>query len=132
MYKRQPVYHGEVIHAQHYNEFGAATPKSAIVLTDQFDYEQELLKRSSEQARNIDFDAQTVLLIDMGEKPSGGFNIANVSFTDNEHGKTAHVLLEKPGESCSVTEALTNPYQFIVIDGVDDIVIQEEYQYSDC
>ena len=62
---------------------------------------------------NIDFEKENVILIAAGTQNSGGYNIyllpepnltgQNFLFT---------VILEKPGNNCVVTEALTSPYKF--------------------
>ena len=65
---------------------------------------------------NVNFEDKTVIVVVMGQKPSGGYS---VNLKQLEVGKdTIQFMVEEiiPGEKCFVTEALTNPYQIIAID----------------
>lgn len=121
----------EILHENHYNEFGGATPKSAMVLQTEEDYHHELLKRSSEPYVTIDFSQELVVLIDMGLKPSGGYSI-EFDLTEQEDVITMHVTYIFPGDTCGVTLAFTNPYQFIRLNTQKNVIFNETVKVEQC
>jgi hypothetical protein len=124
----------EIIHQAIYNEFANTTNKGVMVITTQQEYENELLKRSSEPVEQIDFSNESVLLIDIGAQTTGGYSLT-VSFSDdsdNSNNIQAEVDYRFPGETCVVTTAMTNPYQFIKLQSTKYILVSEKLTYSEC
>ncbi len=64
---------------------------------------------------DIDFDRDGVLLIRMGEKPSGGYAIALSPERSCVRDRTAYVAVQwiEPDEGAMVTQALTRPYLLV-------------------
>ncbi len=63
----------------------------------------------------IDFDSQYVIGVFAGEKPSGGHTIDVASITDASSIRTVSMALTRPGEGCMVSQALTSPFQLIMV-----------------
>jgi hypothetical protein len=63
----------------------------------------------------VDFSKEYVIGVFAGTKPTGGYSIAVTSVIDAGTTRTLMVTISKPGEGCIVTQALTSPYQIIVV-----------------
>lgn len=122
----------KVIHESIFNELGVHTNKSAIVITDEFEYKKELLFRTSEEAQEIDFEKYTLLLLDMGTRFSGGFEIQIKYFVEKPDQMIASVTYLKPGDDCAVPAAITNPYKFIQIETKKEIIMKEQLVVYHC
>ncbi|MFT2089941.1 protease complex subunit PrcB family protein [Paraglaciecola sp. 2405UD69-4] len=121
----------QVLHDFQYNEYANTTAKSTILINSQSEYESELLKRSSDTPQNIDFDSETVLLVDMGTQSSGGYSLS-VTLTEHNDHILASIDYQFPGANCGVTTALTNPTQIIKIETTKYVLVSEDISYSDC
>lgn len=64
---------------------------------------------------SVDFSKEYVIGVFAGEKPSGGYSITVSSITDAGDTRTVAVTISKPGEGCVTTQALTSPYQIIIV-----------------
>lgn len=64
---------------------------------------------------NIDFSKEYAIGVFAGTKSSGGHLIAVEKITEAGDTRTVGMVLTKPGANCVVTEALTSPYQIIVV-----------------
>lgn len=122
----------EILHGSFYNEFAASTSKSAVVITNEPEYEHEILKRTSEQPKTINFAQASILLIDMGSRNSGGYGIEVSSIEENSDHLLVTIELAIPGESCAVTLAFTNPYKFIKITTQKEILVTEKLVNTEC
>lgn len=81
----------------------------------------------------VDFNKKTVLAVVMGQKPSGGYSVSLKQLEVGEDEMNFLVQETVPGENCTVTEALTNPYQIIAIDKTDsEIKFLGETIVSNC
>jgi len=120
------------IHQGSYTDSGAYTNKQSKVFVDQSAYRTELATYSSATPELIDFTSARVLLVDMGQRNSGGYAIAITSVDVFNDYVTANVVLTKPGTNCMVTQALTNPYQFVVIPTTKEVLISESVVVSNC
>jgi hypothetical protein len=121
-----------VLHESYYNEQGKYTSKSAVVIRDSNDYESELLKRSVDTPEVIDFSQATILLIDMGARGSGGYDIQLTTIVDRNELLTATIELSIPGRGCVVTHAITNPYKFIMLASNKEVLVSEKWTVQDC
>lgn len=63
----------------------------------------------------VDFSESYVIGVFMGQQSSGGYGIEVASITDRGDQRLVAVNLTSPGRTCVVTEALTSPYQFVVV-----------------
>lgn len=122
----------EVLHESYYNEYGELTSKGSVIIKSQELYDNELSKRSSEPTKTINFDIETILLIDMGRRPSGGYSVELESLIEESDHVIANVILSLPGDSCGVTHALTNPYRFIKIKTSKEILVSETLEFKSC
>lgn len=127
-----PAIEYEILHEEQYNEYADSTSKSFLVIKSQTDYENELLKRTSEKAEAVNFEEETIVLIDMGTRNTGGYTINIQSFTVENDYIRAKVLLTLPGDNCGTTQALTNPFKLIKLKTKKDILVTEELSISSC
>lgn len=111
---------------------GIQTSKQTKVISTQQDYAAELARYSNETPQQLDFDSGRVLLVDMGSRPSGGYAIGVSSLDTAEDWVVANVTLVKPGPDCFVTQALTNPYQFVYIPTLNEILVSESVEIDAC
>ena len=121
----------EILHEFEYNEYANSTSKNAIIIRNQIDYENELIKRTSEAVKGVNFDEESIFLIDMGTRNTGGYSL-NVTFSENNDYVRANVTFTFPGEGCAVTEALTNPYKLIKLGSTKYILVTEEITFTSC
>src|SRR3990167_3513158 len=109
---------------------GASTSKGSRVFTSKEAYESELLNYSSELPDSIDFTKSRVVLVDMGERSTGGYGIEIEGITENDGYVLATVALSKPGDGCMVIQVITNPFQFVEVTTTKEILIQEKIVQS--
>lgn len=57
----------------------------------------------------VDFSTQSVVLAAMGQRPTGGYEVAIREVARTEEGLVVAVRETSPGEGCMVTQALTAP-----------------------
>ncbi len=127
-----PAIEYEILHEAHYNEYADSTSKGFLVIKSQTEYENELLKRTSETVEAVNFEEETIVLIDMGTRNTGGYTIDIQSFTEENDYIRAKVLLTLPGENCVTTQAITNPFKLIMLKTKKDILVTEELSISSC
>ncbi len=120
------------LHRGDYTGNGAFTKKQTKVITNQPDYNEELLNYTDPKPDNIDFTKGKVLLVDMGQRNTGGYSIAVTSIDVNKAHVTANVVLVKPGASCMVAQTLTNPYQFVFVPTLKEILVTETLSVTEC
>lgn len=102
----------EILHESDHNEFGEYTNKSSVVIGSQAEYEEELLKRTSDLTKSVNFDEETILLVDMGVRGTGGPSINLVDLVEYDDYILATIELDiTPG----ALQWVTNPYKFIKI-----------------
>lgn len=61
----------------------------------------------------VDFKKGYVIAVFAGERPTGGYAISVEKVSDTGNERHVTVLVEKPGEGCVTTQAITSPYQII-------------------
>lgn len=88
---------------------------------------------SAEPAPDIDFSAGQVLLVAMGERPSGGYGI-DVTSVAEESGTLYAVVDEvSPGADCLTTAALTQPVLVLRVPATEgDVSFVEQESVLDC
>jgi len=110
----------------------AYTQKQSKVIVSQENYVKELSVYTSVSPENISFSTGKVLLVDMGQRNTGGYSIKVTSVDISENYVVAQVNLMQPGQNCLVTDALTNPYQFVFIPTQKEILITERITLEEC
>jgi len=113
-------------------ENGISTKKQTKVISSQVDYAAELATYTSATPASVDFTNGRVLLVDMGGRGSTGYSIGVTSVDVTDNSVVANVRLVKPGPSCVVLTALTNPYQFVFIPSLKEILVSEGLEVSSC
>jgi hypothetical protein len=121
-----------LLHQAGATEYATYTSKSAMVIRNANDYADELLKRTTEAPKDVDFSEYTVLLLDMGQRSSGGHSIHMESAQWEEDHIRVRVILQVPGDNCIVTASLTNPFQILKLKTRKDILVTEEINYTVC
>ena len=103
------------------------------VIKTQLEFNKELLNYSIfSPPKNIDFTQGQVLLVDMGLQNTGGYSIKVESIDVRETNVIANLSLEKPGDNCLTTQAMTNPYQFVYISTLKEILLHKNITINDC
>jgi hypothetical protein len=74
-------------------------------------------------APTVNFDHEMVILVAMGQRPSGGYSIAVEGVYDAAGRLYAEVRERSPGASCGVTTALTQPVDAVRVPRRDGAVI---------
>ena len=110
---------------------GTFTQKQTSTITSQSALD-EALQRYNEASVTADFNNGQVLLIDMGQKNTGGYSIELESLIESEGYVTANIVFNNPGRNCAVTTALTNPYIFVYVETNKEIRFSETTKSTDC
>jgi len=80
----------------------------------------------------VDFNSRRAVLLSMGGRSTGGYSIKAEAVEDYDDYIKLKVFLTKPGNNCITTQALTSPYQFIEIESVKELVIEERVVVVNC
>ena len=121
-----------VLHKADYNLDDRETFKSFTVLDTADTYRSQLSRYSVEVTKPVDFTRQLVLLATMGTQPSGGFKIGVQSAMEGPEDVIVEVLLTSPGPACIHTEALSNPYEFALIETTKPVIFRESSTVDQC
>jgi len=68
---------------------------------------------------NVDFGREMIVLVALGERPSGGYSILVDSAAANSDGVTVWVGTSSPGPHCGTTLALTQPVDIAKLPRID-------------
>lgn len=120
------------LHRGYYIDNGGITKKQTKVITSQAEYATELAIYTSAAPTPVDFTSGRVLLVDMGRRNTGGYSIAVTSVTSGTNSVTVNIQLTKPRENCITTQAITNPYQFVFIPTLEEILVSETIKLAKC
>jgi hypothetical protein len=115
-----------------YTDNGIGTKKQTKIISSQADYAMELLNYSSAKPASVDFDKGRVLLVDMGVRNTGGYSVGVASVDVAENWVLANVGLVRPGSGCVVTQAPSNPWQFVFIPSRKEILVSESLKITNC
>ena len=113
-------------------EGGVVTKKQAKVIFTQADYAAELATYTSAAPDSVDFSNGRVLLVDMGPRESGGYSVRVASVDVADSWVVVNVVLETPGSQCGTSAVLTNPYQFVLIPTLKEILLSEKMVVASC
>lgn len=113
-------------------ENGLFTKKQTKILSSQGDYAVELATYTSATPASVDFTIGKVLLVDMGPRGSSGYSVSVTSVDVTDNSVVANVRLVKPGPSCVVLTVETNPFQFVFIPSLKEILVSETLEVVSC
>lgn len=110
---------------------GTFTEKQVKVISN-----QDSLNQQSEiygvEYFTVDFSSSKVLIVDMGQRITGGYSVDVTSIEIHPGNVRANVVLTVPGAGCIVTEALTNPFMFVEVGTRQEILVSELLETTDC
>ena len=115
-----------------YTDNGIGTRKQTKIISSQADYAMELVNYSSAKPASVDFDKGRVLLVDMGVRSTGGYSVGVTVVDVAENWVVANVGLVRPGSGCVVTQAPSNPWQFVFIPSRKEIFVSESLKITNC
>ncbi|MCJ8313577.1 MAG: protease complex subunit PrcB family protein [Saccharospirillaceae bacterium] len=121
-----------VIHSANSKTNGELGSKTFKVLKSQAEYFDELANYSTDATKTIDFDHAQVILLDIGQRNSGGYSVEISDINEFDDYIKVEVNIQSPGNGCITTQALTNPYKFIELQGTKEITINESLVSIDC
>jgi hypothetical protein len=87
----------------------------------QLSYDEAVSRYSAMPTEQIDFSVNQVVLLDMGEKPTGGYAIKVDSVEKIDGTLKLNAAEIRPGTECVVTQALTAPYLFVKVLSVERV-----------
>jgi len=120
------------LHRAYYTQHNRITKTQTKVVASQEDYAAELANYTSAAPATVDFTSGRVLLVDMGGRNTGGYSIAVTSVSLDRNSVIANITLTKPGENCITTQSITNPYQFVFIPTLGEILVSETVKMARC
>jgi len=96
------------------------------VFEDQASFNAELYKYILPiREESIDFSSKRVVHASLGARPSGGYSIAVESATEHDSYTKVVIRIRKPGPNCVVTQVVTSPWTFAVINSVKMLAFEE-------
>ena len=114
-------------------ENAVPTKTQTKVISTQADYAAELVNYTSATPASVDFTKGKILLVDMGPRPSSGYSIGVASVDVADAWVVANVELVKPGgPMCGVLTVETNPWQFVFIPTLKEILLSEKVVVHSC
>lgn len=82
---------------------------------------------------NVDFGREMIVLVALGERPTGGYSILVDSAGSNANGVTVWVGTSSPAPHCGTTQALTQPVDIARLPRLDPPVhFVETSRVADC
>ena len=70
----------------------------------------------------VDFERYEVLVAFDGSHASGGYSVEIRDIVDDELTRTVHITHVRPGDECMVANAITSPYQLVVVPKMRDVL----------
>ncbi len=70
----------------------------------------------------VDFETKQLLLIAMGEQPSGGYSSKVKSITSTPKGIVVTIEDVKPGKACNTTSSLIYPFQLVEMPNSEEAI----------
>lgn len=75
---------------------------------------------------SVDFATEEVLAVFAGQQVSGGYDISVKDIVQENGMRVVTILHEMPGEGCSVTEALTSPFELVRVPAGSESITHED------
>ena len=111
---------------------GQLSSKTIKVINSDADYKKILANYSKDSAKIVDFTSGKILLLDIGQRNTGGFSVAVSAVEEHEKHVVVKVVITNPSPSCMLFQAFTNPFQFTYITTHKKLLIVEEMEYHNC
>ncbi len=94
----------------------------------------ELTKKSDlSNLPNVNFQKKMVLAVFQGSKPTGGYSVKVADVCKTQSKTRVEIVSKKPGKNCVVTQALTTPYEMVIIPKIkQQIAFSSESQSKRC
>ena len=80
----------------------------------------------------VDFSTKRVVLLDLGQRNTGGYSIATSEIQEFNDHVIVQVTVTKPGSTCAVTQAFTSPFEFIEVQSTKEILFTEQLVITNC
>jgi hypothetical protein len=64
----------------------------------------------------VDFSKKEIIAVFDGTHVTGGYEVAITSVVEVEGTRTVSIVRTEPGENCVTTEAISSPFQIVVVD----------------
>jgi len=120
---------------EYYSGFGDSTN---LVITDSYTWAVTWARlyaslRPRPSLPTVDFRTERVVLVALGGRSSGGFDIRIDSVARFERGSVTYVTATSPGNRCFTTGALTQPVDVIRLpQGLEPMAFQRQAVVRDC
>ena len=108
------------------------TTRQTRILYSLQDYAAELARYTNDPALAVDFVQGRYLLVDMGQRASGGNSIVVTSVDVFDDSVRANVKLTRPGLACPQLPVITNPFQFVFIPTQKEVLVSETVEATTC
>jgi len=122
----------EELHKGQATRDGRLFSKSIRVLENEQQYKDALASYQKEVSAKVDFSQGKVLLLDLGQRNTGGYTVAITGLEDRKDYVVVKVGITHPGSNCMLTQSLTNPFQFSYIATRKKLLIVENVIYHEC
>lgn len=84
------------------------------------------------QQHVVDFSTQQAVLINIGQRNSGGYSVSTDQILEFSDHLKVKITLTKPGNGCATTLALTSPFEFIEAQSTKEIIFEQTLVTIDC
>ncbi len=121
-----------VLHKAANNPFDQDTGKSFKALNSLEKYQAELARYSIEATKPVDFTSSQVLVSSIGEKPTGGYEVTASEMEELDDRVVVTVVQSSPGPGCITSQAVTHPFEFVLIPSDKPIEIFERQRVDNC
>ena len=104
-------------------------------------YDEEGLKKLWDMAHGgegngppaVDFEKNFVIGAFLGQEPTDGYGIRTVRIMDRGDTRSISFLLTKPASGCVTSQAITRPYELIVVpQSVNELAHEDETRTAPC
>lgn len=106
--------------------------KQFIVINSASQLKNEFRKYPVNSIPDVDFRKSVVVLINMGAKPSTGYEVDVETIIDNNEKVTITATFSNLGSNCVVAAVMTNPYIFIEVATTKNILFNEHHVIKEC
>lgn len=80
----------------------------------------------------VDFTSSQIALISMGTRPTGGYNVRVTSVREFSEYAEISTTYKLPGRNCVFTQTLTNPFVFVEVPSLTELLVNESISIEDC
>lgn len=98
--------------------------KKGILINSEEEWKEFFIKDSG-----IDFEKQSVIAVFAGQRMTGGYSVEIMDILETSEDFLKIVVKEKkPGRNCFVTQAITHPYDAVLIQKISKTLIELDYR----